>query len=103
MQIERLLAIMARLRDPERGCPWTREQTWSTIVPHTLEEAYELADAVADGIPRAFATSSATCCSRWSFRLASPRRVWHFAFDDVAAAISRQVERRQPPRLWRVR
>ena len=51
MQIERLLAIMARLRDPERGCPWDREQTWSTIVPHTLEEAHELADAVAEGDP----------------------------------------------------
>jgi ATP diphosphatase len=46
VSIERLQAIMAALRDPQRGCPWDREQTWATIAPHTLEEAYELADAI---------------------------------------------------------
>ncbi|ADN75052.1 MazG family protein [Ferrimonas balearica DSM 9799] len=44
--IERLLAIMAALRHPEHGCPWDRKQTLATIVPHTLEEAYEVADAI---------------------------------------------------------
>ena len=44
--IDRLLEIMARLRDPEEGCPWDRQQTFATIVPHTLEEAYEVADAI---------------------------------------------------------
>ena len=47
--IERLVEIMATLRDPERGCPWDREQTLATIVPHTIEEAYEVEDAVARG------------------------------------------------------
>ncbi len=42
-----LLELMARLRDPERGCPWDRQQTYATIVPHTIEEAYEVADAIA--------------------------------------------------------
>ena len=41
-----LLALMARLRDPERGCPWDLEQTFATIAPHTLEECYELIDAI---------------------------------------------------------
>ena len=44
---DRLLAIMARLRDPKRGCPWDREQDFATIAPYTIEEAYEVADAIA--------------------------------------------------------
>src|SRR5215472_14822133 len=44
-----LLALMARLRDPQRGCPWDREQTFGTIAPYTIEEAYEIADAIARG------------------------------------------------------
>jgi NTP pyrophosphatase (non-canonical NTP hydrolase) len=42
-----LLDLMARLRDPEHGCPWDREQTYATTVPRTIEEAYEVADAIA--------------------------------------------------------
>jgi NTP pyrophosphatase (non-canonical NTP hydrolase) len=45
-QIERLLAIMARLRDPEGGCPWDLEQTFESIAPYTVEEAYEVVDAI---------------------------------------------------------
>ena len=44
--LPRLLAIMARLRDPARGCPWDLEQTWDSIVPYTIEEAHEVADAI---------------------------------------------------------
>src|SRR5690606_15668934 len=44
--IDRLLAIMARLRDPQGGCPWDLEQDFSTIAPYTIEEAYEVADAI---------------------------------------------------------
>ncbi len=44
--LPRLLAIMARLRDPQRGCPWDIAQTWATIAPYTIEEAYEVADAI---------------------------------------------------------
>ena len=44
--IDRLLQIMARLRDPQRGCPWDLEQTFGTIAPYTIEEAYEVADAI---------------------------------------------------------
>ena len=44
--IDALLAIMARLRDPETGCPWDTQQTFATIAPYTIEEAYEVADAI---------------------------------------------------------
>ena len=47
IELEQLLALMARLRDPDCGCPWDRAQTYATIVPHTIEEAYEVADAIA--------------------------------------------------------
>lgn len=46
-ELRRLLRVMAALRDPERGCPWDREQSFDTIAPYTLEEAYEVADAIA--------------------------------------------------------
>lgn len=45
-QIDRLLGIMRRLRDPENGCPWDKEQTFATIAPYTLEETYEVLDAI---------------------------------------------------------
>ena len=45
--IEQLIAVMARLRDPEHGCPWDVEQTFASIAPYTVEEAYEVADAIA--------------------------------------------------------
>ena len=48
-QIQRLLDIMAQLRDPESGCPWDLEQDFSTIAPYTIEEAYEVADAIQHG------------------------------------------------------
>ncbi|SQI97672.1 Nucleoside triphosphate pyrophosphohydrolase MazG [Klebsiella oxytoca] len=45
-EMERLLGIMQRLRDPENGCPWDKEQTFATIAPYTLEETYEVLDAI---------------------------------------------------------
>ena len=96
MQIERLLAIMARLRDPERGCPWDREQTWSTIVPHTLEEAHELADAVAEGDPVRIRDELGDVLFQVVFQARIAEEGGHFAFDDVAAAISDKLERRHP-------
>ena len=48
-RLDDLLHLMARLRDPEFGCPWDLQQSYATIVPHTLEEAYEVADAIEQG------------------------------------------------------
>ena len=55
---------MARLRDPAGGCPWDLEQTFATIAPYTIEEAYEVADAIERSDLDELAASSATCCSR---------------------------------------
>src|SRR5678815_3994167 len=96
MQIERLLAIMARLRDPERGCPWDREQTWSTIVPHTLEEAHELADAVAEGDPQRIRDELGDVLFQVVFQARIAEEGGHFRFEDVAATISDKLERRHP-------
>jgi MazG family protein len=96
MQIERLLAIMARLRDPVRGCPWDREQTSATIVPHTLEEAHELADAVADGDSTRIRDELGDVLFQVVFQARIAEEAGHFAFDDVARAISDKLERRHP-------
>ena len=62
--IDRLLAVMARLRDRENGCPWNLEQSFATIAPYTIEEAYEVADAIERDDMAALKTSSAICCCR---------------------------------------
>ncbi len=65
-QLDRLLSIMARLRDPQTGCEWDRAQDFATIAPYTIEEAYEVADAIErERHARRCATNSATCCCRW--------------------------------------
>lgn len=96
MSIERLLAIMARLRDPERGCPWDREQDWASIAPHTIEEAYELADAIRDGRPGRVRDELGDVLFQVVFqaRIAEERGL--FDFDAVAAGISDKLERRHP-------
>ena len=63
----RLLEIMRRLRDPATGCPWDIEQDFATIAPYTIEEAYEVADAIERaGLGRAGGANWAICCSRRS-------------------------------------
>ncbi|HVN43148.1 MAG TPA: nucleoside triphosphate pyrophosphohydrolase [Steroidobacteraceae bacterium] len=96
MPIDRLLEIMRRLRDPQHGCPWDREQTWATIVPHTLEEAYELAEAVARGEPAEVRDELGDLLFQVVFqaRIAEERGL--FDFDAVVDAISEKLERRHP-------
>jgi MazG family protein len=96
LAIDRLLEIMARLRDPERGCPWDREQTWSSISPHTIEEAYELADAVERGDAAHVRDELGDLLFQVVFqsRIAEERAL--FRFDDVVNAISEKLERRHP-------
>jgi MazG family protein len=96
MAIARLLEIMARLRDPERGCPWDREQTWASIAPHTIEEAYEIADAVERGDATHVRDELGDLLFQVVFqaRIAEERGL--FRFDDVVDAISDKLERRHP-------
>ena len=96
MSIERLRAIMAALREPGRGCPWDLEQTWATIAPHTLEEAYELADAIERGDPAQVRDELGDLLFQVVFQSRIAEEQGLFDFDAVAAAISDKLERRHP-------
>ncbi|HWG06571.1 MAG TPA: nucleoside triphosphate pyrophosphohydrolase [Beijerinckiaceae bacterium] len=91
-----LIAIMAALRTPETGCPWDLEQTFSTIVPYTIEEAYEVADAVERGDLLDLKEELGDLLLQVVFhsRLAEERG--HFAFTEVVAAINAKMLRRHP-------
>jgi ATP diphosphatase len=94
--LARLLDIMARLRDPERGCPWDRVQTFTTIAPYTIEEAYEVAEACERGDPASLKDELGDLLFQVVFhaRMAEERGL--FAFNDVARAIADKMERRHP-------
>jgi MazG family protein len=95
-QLERLLAIMARLRDPQHGCPWDREQTWASIAPHTLEEAYELADAIQRGDAGSVRDELGDVLFQVVFQARIAEEGGLFDFEDVAAALADKLERRHP-------
>jgi ATP diphosphatase len=94
--LDRLLEIMARLRDPECGCPWDREQDFSTIAPYTIEEAYEVADAIARGDMAALKDELGDLLFQVVFHARMAQEQGLFAFEDVAAAIADKMERRHP-------
>jgi ATP diphosphatase len=94
--IDTLLSIMARLRDPERGCPWDRAQNFSTIAPYTIEEAYEVADAIERGDVAALKDELGDLLFQVAFHARMAEEAGHFAFDDVANAISDKMIRRHP-------
>jgi ATP diphosphatase len=94
--LDRLLAIMARLRDPERGCPWDRVQDFSTIAPYTIEEAYEVADAIARGDDAALKDELGDLLFQVVFHARMAEEARLFTFEDVAAAIADKMLRRHP-------
>lgn len=94
--IDRLLAVMARLRDPERGCPWDVEQTFATIAPYTVEEAYEVADAIQRGDMADLREELGDLLLQVVFHSRMAEERGAFRFDDVAAAIANKMERRHP-------
>ena len=94
--IERLLHIMQRLRDPETGCPWDREQTFHTIVPHTLEEAYEVADAIENGDMAEVKDELGDLLFQIVFYAQLGSEQGLFDFDAIASAIADKLERRHP-------
>jgi len=94
--LDRLLAIMARLRDPEHGCPWDRDQDFATIAPYTIEEAYEVADAIARGDMRSLKEELGDLLLQVVFHSRMAEEAGLFAFDDVATAIADKMERRHP-------
>jgi MazG family protein len=94
--LDRLLAIMARLRDKEHGCPWDREQDFATIAPYTIEEAYEVADAIARDDMMALKDELGDLLFQVVFHARMAEEKDLFAFDDVAAAIADKMVRRHP-------
>ncbi|SDQ42256.1 ATP diphosphatase [Pseudoxanthomonas sp. CF385] len=94
--IARLLAIMARLRDPDGGCPWDLEQDFSTIAPYTVEEAYEVADAIDRGDLPALKDELGDLLLQVVFHAQMAQEQGAFAFDDVVDAICDKMVRRHP-------
>jgi MazG family protein len=91
-----LLAIMARLRDPAHGCPWDVAQTFATIAPYTIEEAYEVADAIARDDVTALKDELGDLLLQVVFHARIAEENGSFAFADVVAAICQKMVRRHP-------
>lgn len=95
-QLNRLLSIMRILRDPQSGCEWDRAQRFETIVPHTIEEAYEVADAVARGDIADIRDELGDLLFQVVFQSRIAEEDGQFAFDDVARSIADKLEARHP-------
>ena len=91
-----LLAIMARLRDPRRGCPWDVQQTFATIAPYTIEEAYEVADAIDRHDLPALKDELGDLLLQVVFHARMAEEQGAFAFADVVGAICDKMVRRHP-------
>lgn len=94
--LDKLLAIMARLRDPERGCPWDLEQDFASIAPYTLEEAHEVADAIARGDMRNLEEELGDLLLQVVFHAQMAREQQLFDFEAVARGIADKLIRRHP-------
>jgi len=94
--IDRLLAVMARLRDPRTGCPWDLEQDFSTIAPYTIEEAYEVADAIQRGALDELRDELGDLLFQVVFHARMAEEQGLFDFNAVAAAAVDKMERRHP-------
>ena len=94
--VDQLLEIMSALRDPDNGCPWDQRQTYSTIVPYTLEEAYEVADAIQRGDMQELRDELGDLLFQVVFYSQIAREEGHFDFNEVAQAISEKMLRRHP-------
>jgi tetrapyrrole methylase family protein/MazG family protein/ATP diphosphatase len=94
--MDRLIAIMARLRDPVGGCPWDLEQDFSTIAPYTVEEAYEVADAIQRGSLGDLREELGDLLLQVVYHAQMARERKAFNFQDVAEAICEKMIRRHP-------
>ncbi len=94
--LEQLVAIMARLRDPVRGCPWDREQSFASIAPYTIEEAYEVADAIQHGDMGALCAELGDLLLQVVFHAEMAREAGIFDIEDVARAINDKMITRHP-------
>ena len=96
MNLERLVAIMRRLRDPERGCEWDLQQSFRTIAPYTIEEAYEVADAIDRDDMEALEDELGDLQLQVVFHAQMAEELGNFTLDDVIGRICDKLERRHP-------
>ena len=95
-KIDDLLAIMARLRDPDSGCPWDVEQDFKTIAPYTIEEAYEVADAIERGDMGALRDELGDLLFQVVYHARMAEEDGDFDFADVLASVCDKMIRRHP-------
>ena len=95
-QLTRLLSIMQQLRDPESGCPWDQKQDFQSIVPHTIEETYEVADAIVGGDKQEIKDELGDLLFQIVFYAQLGKEQGDFDFEDIAKAISDKLVRRHP-------
>ena len=96
MTLERLTTIMRRLRDPVNGCEWDRAQDFATIAPYTIEEAYEVADAIARNDMESLADELGDLQLQVVFHAQMAAEAGHFTVDDVLDRVCDKLERRHP-------
>jgi MazG family protein len=94
--ITALIALMARLRDPKSGCPWDQKQTFATVAPFTIEEAYEVADAIEHGDPTKLRDELGDLLFQVVFHARMAEERGWFDFGQVASAIHEKLVRRHP-------
>ena len=94
--VDRLVEIMARLRDPNGGCPWDLEQDFASIAPYTLEEAYEVDDAIRRGDMRGLADELGDLLLQVVFHARMAEEAGHFHFGDVVEGLCEKLVRRHP-------
>ncbi len=95
-EVKQLLSLMEHLRDPHAGCPWDRAQTYASIAPYTIEEAYEVADAIARGDQTALKQELGDLLFQVVFHAQLAKEEGAFTFADVAAAVTEKMIRRHP-------
>lgn len=95
-EVERLLWVMEQLRDPHTGCPWDREQDFATIVPYTIEEAYEVADAIEHGTMADIQDELGDLLFQVVFYAQLGKEQEAFDFEAIAKAVSDKLIRRHP-------
>jgi len=91
-----LIALMARLRDPQSGCPWDQKQTFATVAPYTIEEAYEVADAIEKGDPTQLRDELGDLLFQVVFHAQMAQERGWFDFAQVASSIHEKLVRRHP-------
>ncbi|MFN7612826.1 MAG: MazG family protein, partial [Alphaproteobacteria bacterium] len=91
-----LLTIMARLRNPDSGCPWDLEQDFASIAPYTIEEAYEVAEAIRLNDMTSLKEELGDLLLQVVFHAQMAKEAGLFDFEDVAAGIAEKMEQRHP-------